>query len=102
MGDSLGVKLPAFSGSQLSPRGAAAAKNMTSQMDFEETMRDEVVQQLRKQLEDERKRHREMKEIFDETMQNIEEQNRYSIPAQALEMQTNRAIDEIISKGAVT
>ena len=54
---------------------------MTSHVTFEETMRDEVIIQLRKQLDDERKRHREMKEIFDETMQNMEEQNKYSAPA---------------------
>ena len=41
-------------------------------MIFEETIRDEVMTQLRRQLEDERKKNRDMKQIFDETMQNME------------------------------
>jgi hypothetical protein len=36
-------------------------------------MRDEVVVQLRAQLQDERKKHRDMKQMFDETMQNMEQ-----------------------------
>ena len=43
MRDSIGIKLPAFSGSQLSPRGAVSSRNMTSHVAFEETMRDEVI-----------------------------------------------------------
>ena len=39
MRDSIGIKL----GSQLSPRGAVSARNMTSHVAFEETMRDEVI-----------------------------------------------------------
>ena len=41
---------------------------------FEETMRDEEVLQLRQQLDEERKKHREMKEMFDETLHKMEQQ----------------------------
>ena len=55
---------------QNSPRGTGTINS--SQMIFEETIRDEVMTQLRRQLEDERKKNRDMKQIFDETMQNME------------------------------
>ena len=55
---------------QNSPRGTGTVNS--SQMIFEETIRDEVMTQLRRQLEDERKKNRDMKQIFDETMQNME------------------------------
>ena len=64
-------------------------------------MRDEVVSQLRHSLETERKKHREMKQIFDETMQNIEAQNRH-VPEEAIEIQASKAVDEILTHGAVT
>lgn len=67
---------------------------------FEETMRDEVVNHLRQSLENERKKHREIKQIFDETMQNIEAQNRH-VPTKAIEMQASKAVDEILTHGAV-
>ena len=55
---------------QNSPRGTGTINS--SQMIFEETIRDEVMTQLRRQLEDERKKNRDMKQIFDDTMQNME------------------------------
>ena len=84
---------------QNSPRGTGTVNS--SQIIFEETIRDEVLTQLRRQLDDERKKNRDMKQIFDETMQNMEAQSR-QVPTQAIEMQATKAVDEIISMGAVT
>ena len=43
---------------------------------------DEYTAQLRKQLNDERKKNNEIQELFDETMQNMEAQNR-NLPTDA-------------------
>ncbi len=83
---------------QSSPLHSSQA-NLTS---FGDTMRDEMVVQLRSQLEDERKKHRDMKQMFDETMQNMELQNRDYGKEGRLTQTASEAVDEIFNKGALS
>ena len=63
-------------------------------------LQDEMVIQMRHQLEVERKKHRDMKQMFDETINNIETQNRH-VSSETIEMQATKAVEEILTKGAV-
>jgi len=78
-----------------------ASQNSPTGATFEETIREEMVARLREQLEDERKRHRETKRVMEDAMQNFEQQTRVA-PAQAIALETSKAVDEIINKGALS
>ena len=51
----------------------------------------------RQELEDERKKHREMKQMFDDTINNMESANR-QVSTKELEIKATRAVDEIFGK----
>ena len=57
----------------MNSKSAAANAVAETAFQFEETMRDEAVFQLQSQLDEERKKHREMKDMFDETLHNMEQ-----------------------------
>ena len=42
-----------------------------------------------------------MKQMFDDTINNMENQNRH-VSSEAIEMQATKAVDEILNKGAVS
>ena len=66
----------------------------------EEAIRDEVVVQLRQQLGEERRKHEDMKRMFENTIENMEQQNR-SIPVAEIQLQATKAVDEIINRGSL-
>ena len=42
-----------------------------------------------------------MKQMFDDTINNMENQNRH-VSSEAIEMQATKAVDEILNKGALS
>ena len=60
-----------------------------------------MIYHLRQQLDYEKRQHREMKRMFDDTIGAMEQQSR-SAPAEDIALQTSKAVDKILNQGQLT
>ena len=60
-----------------------------------------MIYHLRQQLDYEKRQHREMKRMFDDTIGAMELQSR-SAPAEDIALQTSKAVDKILNQGQLT
>ena len=64
----------------------------------EEQIRDDMIYHLREQLDYEKRQHREMKRMFDDTIFSMEQQTR-TAPAEDIALQTSKSVDKILNEG---